>query len=391
MTPIYLDHNATTSIHPAVVEAMQPWLTGHYGNPSSIHWAGRAANAALEKAREQVAALLNASVREIVFTSGGTEGDNFAIKGTALQRAEQGRHIITTVVEHPAVLETCRALERQGWQVCYLPVDSQGNLDLVELEKNIHPETQLISVMWANNEIGNIYPITQISAIAKAHGICFHSDAVQAVGRLLVNVKEAGLDLAVLSGHKFGAPKGVGALFIKDGTRLEPLMHGGGQERHRRAGTSNLASIVGLGMACEIAGAQRQQNALHLVQLRERLQQGIRNCIEGVVFHGAQQNHQRLPNTLNVSFAGISGESLLMSLDLKGIAVSSGSACSSGTLEPSHVIAALGVAPQLAQSSIRFSLGSNNTCAEIDRVIDELGVAVTRLRRMSPFQDFERT
>ena len=388
MTPIYLDHNATTAVHPAVVDAMLPWLTQHYGNPSSVHWAGRAANAALEKAREQVASLLNASVNDIIFTSGGTEGDNFAIKGTALQRAEQGRHLITTAVEHPAVLETCRALERQGWQVSYLPVDSQGNLDLAQLESNIQPQTQLISVMWANNEIGNIYPLAEISVIAKARGVCLHSDAVQVAGRLPIDVQATGLDLAVISGHKFGAPKGVGALFVKSGNRLEPLMHGGSQERHRRGGTSNLASIVGLGKACELAGVEMQQNAVHVAQLRERLQQGIRRGIRGVFFHGAQQSDHRLPNTLNASFAGISGESLLMSLDLKGIAVSSGSACSSGSLEASHVMTALGVAPQLAQSSIRFSLGPTNTAAEIDYVIDELATAVSRLRQISPFENF---
>jgi len=388
MTPIYLDHNATTAVHPTVVDAMLPWLTQHYGNPSSVHWAGRAANAALEKAREQVASLLNASVNDIIFTSGGTEGDNFAIKGTALQRAEQGRHLITTAVEHPAVLETCRALERQGWQVSYLPVDSQGNLDLAQLESNIQPQTQLISVMWANNEIGNIYPLAEISVIAKARGVCLHSDAVQVAGRLPIDVQATGLDLAVISGHKFGAPKGVGALFVKSGNRLEPLMHGGSQERHRRGGTSNLASIVGLGKACELAGVEMQQNAVHVAQLRERLQQGIRRGIRGVFFHGAQQSDHRLPNTLNASFAGISGESLLMSLDLKGIAVSSGSACSSGSLEASHVMTALGVAPQLAQSSIRFSLGPTNTAAEIDYVIDELATAVSRLRQISPFENF---
>jgi len=388
MTPIYLDHNATTAVHPTVVDAMLPWLTQHYGNPSSVHWAGRAANAALEKAREQVASLLNASVNDIIFTSGGTEGDNFAIKGTALQRAEQGRHLITTAVEHPAVLETCRALERQGWQVSYLPVDSQGNLDLAQLESNIQPQTQLISVMWANNEIGNIYPLAEISVIAKARGVCLHSDAVQVAGRLPIDVQATGLDLAVISGHKFGAPKGVGALFVKSGNRLEPLMHGGSQERHRRGGTSNLASIVGLGKACELAGVEMQQNAVHVAQLRERLQQGIRRGIRGVFFHGAQQSDHRLPNTLNASFAGISGESLLMSLDLKGIAVSSGSACSSGSLEASHVMTALGVAPQLAQSSIRFSLGPTNTAAEIDYVIDELAAAVSRLRQISPFENF---
>lgn len=384
--PIYLDHNATTATSPAVVDAMLPWLSRQYGNPSSVHWAGRAASAAIERAREQVATLLNATANEIIFTSGGTEGDNFAIKGVAQQRAEQGRHIITTVVEHPAVLESCRALERQGWQVSYLPVDSQGHLDLTQLAAEIRPQTQLISVMWANNEIGNLYPIAQISAIAATHGICFHSDTVQAAGRLPVDVRAAGLDLAVISGHKFGAPKGVGALFLKNGIRLEPLLHGGHQERHRRAGTSNVAAIVGLGVACEIAATQMQHNAACVGRLRQRLEEGICARIERVVVNGAKQADQRLPNTLNVSFAGISGESLLMSLDLKGIAVSSGSACSSGTLEASHVIAALGVDPQLAQSSIRFSLGPENTEAEIDQVIDELDHAVSRLRRISPFE-----
>ena len=384
MKQIYLDHNATTPLRPEVLEGMMPYLTGHFVNPSSVHWAGRAVAGALENAREQVAALINASPAEIVFTSCGSEADNFALKGTASALRNKGRHIITTQVEHPAVLETCRALEKQGWQISYLPVDNEGQLDLAQLEALITSETVLISVMWANNETGNLFPVARIGEIARKYGVRFHSDMVQAVGRVSLDVRAAQLDLAAISGHKFGAPKGVGALYIRSGSDLEPLIHGGHQERNRRGGTSNVTGIVGLGVASDLVGRELESTVLHLRGLRDHLEDGLFASIENLTLNGAVSRDKRLPNTLNLSFAGVSGESLLLNLDLKGIAASSGSACSSGTLESSHVIAAQGVEPALAQASVRFSLGRENTRAEIDYLLSVLPPIVERLRRISP-------
>lgn len=385
MNPIYLDHNATTPLRAEVLEEMMPYLTGHFGNPSSVHWAGRAVSGALETARERVAKLLNAAPAEIVFTSCGSEADNFALKGTASALRGQGRHIITTAVEHPAVLESCRALETMGWRLSYLPVDGEGHLDLAQLEALICAETVLISVMWANNETGALFPIGRIGEIARRHGIRFHSDMVQAVGRVPIDVEAAGLDLAAISGHKFGAPKGVGALYIRADTPLEPLIHGGHQERNRRGGTSNVAGIVGLGMASELVSREFAQTQGRVRGLRDRLEDGLFAALDNLKLNGPVSRDMRLPNTLNLSFGGISGESLLLNLDLKGIAASSGSACSSGTLESSHVIAALGGDPVLAQSSVRFSLGRENTSEEIEYVLSVLPAIVERLRRMSPF------
>ncbi len=387
MKQIYLDHNATTPLRAEVLDEMLPYLTGHFGNPSSIHWAGRAVSGALETARERVAALINASPAEIVFSSCGSEADNFAIKGTAHALRAKGRHIITTVVEHPAVLESCRALEHMGWQVSYLPVDSEGQLDLKQLEASITSETVLLSVMWANNETGNLFPIAKIGQIARRHGVKFHSDMVQAVGRVPLDVEAAGLDLAAISGHKFGAPKGVGALYIRSDLRLEPLIHGGHQERNRRAGTSNVAGIVGLGAASQLVQHELTQTALKVRGLRDRLEEGLFAALDGLRLNGAAEPDKRLPNTLNLSFAGVSGESLLLNLDLKGIAASSGSACSSGTLESSPVIAALGSDPLLAQSSVRFSLGRENSTDEIEYVLSLLPAIVARLRRISPLAE----
>jgi cysteine desulfurase len=384
VNPIYLDHNATTPLRPEVLEEMMPYLTGHFGNPSSIHWAGRMVSGALEKARERVAALLGVLPSEIVFTSCGSEADNFAIKGAASVLHARGRHIITTCVEHPAVLESCRALEKMGWQISYLPVDGEGQIDLEQLVSLINKETVLISVMWANNETGNLYPVAKIGEIAREHGIKFHSDMIQAVGRVGLDVKSAGLDLAAISGHKFGAPKGVGALYIRTGTLLEPLIHGGSQERNRRGGTSNVAGIVGLGAASEIASRELEETALRVRQLRDQLEDGLFAAIPDLHLNGAVDRDLRLPNTLNLSFSGISGESLLLNLDLKGVAASSGSACSSGTLGASHVISAMGVDPLIAQSSVRFSLGRQNTPEEVTYVLEVLPGIVERLRRISP-------
>ena len=384
MKRIYMDYNATTPVRTEVFDAMLPFFREQFGNPSSVHWAGRAVSGAVEKARQQVATLINCSPAEVVFVSCGSEGDNMAIKGTAAALADRGKHIITTTVEHPAVLETCRFMEKQGYAVTYLPVDRDGMLDLQELEAAITPETILISVMWANNETGNIFPIEEIGAIARKHKVRFHSDAVQAVGKLPVDVQKANVDLLVLSGHKLGAPKGVGAIYIRKGTRMHPLIHGGHQERSRRAGTHNVAGIVGFGLACELAGAEMASCAARIGALRDRLEAGIKATIPEIKLNGHPDPARRLPNTLNVSFAYIEGESLLLNFDMKGIAASSGSACTSGSLEPSHVMGAMCVDVVLAHSSTRFSLGRDNTEADVDYVLEVLPPIVQRLREMSP-------
>jgi len=379
---IYMDYNATTPVRPEVLEEMLPFYTQHFGNPSSVHWAGRAVKGAIEKAREQVAALINCSPAEVVFTSCGSEGDNFALKGTVDALKEKGNHIITTSVEHPAVLETCEYLEKQGCEVTYLPVDKEGMLDLAALEAAITDRTILISVMWANNETGNIFPIEEIGAIARKYKVRFHTDSVQAIGRIPVDVQKANVDLAVISGHKLGAAKGVGAMYIRRGTRMTQFMHGGHQERHRRAGTHNVAGIVGLGKACEIAMQRMDEDMPRIQQLRDRLEKGILESIPEVKLNGHPQ--RRLPNTLNVSFAYIEGESILLNFDMKGIAASSGSACTSGSLEPSHVMCAMCVDVVLAHSSTRFSLGPDNSDEDVDFILRELPPIVQRLREMSP-------
>lgn len=381
---IYLDNNATTPVKSEVLDAMLPFYREQFGNPSSVHWAGRMVSGAIEKAREQVAKLINCSPAEIIFVSCGSEGDNFAIKGTADALKHKGNHIITTSVEHPAVLETCEFLEKQGFEVTYLPVDENGMLDLAELEAAITDKTILISVMWANNEIGNIYPIAEIGEIANRHNIRFHTDAVQAVGKIPVDVRQAQIDMLVLSGHKIGAPKGVGALYLKRGTRITRFMHGGHQERNRRAGTHNVAGIVGLGVACELAQQNLEKDYRYIRKLRDKLEQGILSTVPDAKLNGHPDADLRLPNTLNVSFNYIEGESLLLFFDMKGIAASSGSACTSGSLEPSHVMGAMGVDIVLAHSSIRFSFGADNTEEEVDYILAELPPIVQRLRDMSP-------
>jgi cysteine desulfurase len=377
-----MDNNATTSVRLEVLEAMLPLYREHFGNPSSVHWAGRAVAGVVEKAREQVARLINCSPAEVVFLSCGSEGDNLAIKGTADALRDKGSHIITTAVEHPAVLETCKFMEKQGYRVTYLPVDRDGMLDLAELEAAITDQTILISVMWANNETGNLYPIDEIGAIARKYKVRFHTDAVQAVGKIPVDVQQANVDLLVLSGHKLGAPKGVGAMYVRRGSKMTPLLHGGHQERNRRAGTHNVAGIVGLGLACELAAAEMAETMDRVRRLREKLEQGIMKAIPDVKLNGHPT--QRLPNTLNISFAYIEGESLLLNFDMKGVAASSGSACTSGSLEPSHVMGAMCVEITLAHSSTRFSLGRDNTEEDVDYVLEILPPIVQRLREMSP-------
>ncbi|MDX9709807.1 MAG: cysteine desulfurase NifS [Trichloromonas sp.] len=384
MKRIYMDNNATTAVRPEVLDAMLPFYREQFGNPSSVHWAGRAVSGAVEKAREQVAQLINCSPAEIVFTSCGSEGDNMSLKGTVDALRDKGDHIITTTVEHPAVLETCKHLEKQGARVTYLPVDRNGMLNPAELEAAITDKTILISVMWANNETGNLYPIEEIGAIARKYKVRFHTDAVQAVGKVPVDVQKANADLLVLSGHKLGAPKGVGAIYIRRGTRLTPFMHGGHQERNRRAGTHNVAGIVGLGVACELAVAHLAEEGVRIRGLRDKLERGIFERVTEVKLNGHPDANLRLPNTLNVSFAYIEGESLLLNFDMKGIAASSGSACTSGSLEPSHVMGAMCVDVVLAHSSTRFSLGADNTEEDVDYVLEVLPPIVQRLREMSP-------
>jgi len=381
---IYMDNNATTAVRPEVLDAMLPFYREQFGNPSSVHWAGRAVSGAVEKAREQVARLINCSPAEIVFISCGSEGDNMSLKGTVDALRDKGDHIITTTVEHPAILETCKALEKQGIRVTYLPVDYNGMLNLADLEAAITDKTILISVMWANNETGNLYPIEEIGAIARKYKVRFHTDAVQAVGKVPVDVQKANVDLLVLSGHKIGAPKGVGAIYIRRGTRLTSFMHGGHQERNRRAGTHNVAGIVGLGVACELAGSHLGEDVTHIRRLRDKLEQGIFKAVPEIKLNGHPDPDLRLPNTLNVSFAYIEGESLLLNFDMKGIAASSGSACTSGSLEPSHVMGAMCVDVVLAHSSTRFSLGIDNTEEDVDYVLEVLPPIVQRLREMSP-------
>jgi cysteine desulfurase len=381
---IYMDNNATTAVKPEILEAMLPYFCEQFGNPSSVHWAGRMVGGAIDKARQQVADLLNCSPAEVIFLSCGSEGDNYAIKGTADALKDKGNHIITTAVEHPAVLETCQALEKDGFEVTYLGVDKDGSLDLKELEAAITDKTILISVMWANNETGNIYPIEDIGQIAKKHKIRFHTDAVQAAGKIPVDVRKANVDMAVISGHKIGAPKGVGAMYLRRGTRISRFMHGGHQERNRRAGTHNVPGIVGLGLACELAQQNMEKDYSYVRSLRDKLEQGILSTIPDVKLNGHPNADLRLPNTLNVSFNYIEGESLLLFFDMKGIAASSGSACTSGSLEPSHVMGAMGVDIVLAHSSTRFSLGPDNTEKEIDFILQELPAIVQRLREMSP-------
>jgi cysteine desulfurase len=382
MRRVYLDHNATTPVHPEVLEAMMPFFKDQFGNASSIHWAGREVKKYLEEAREKVAALMNAAPEEIVFTGCGTESDNMAIKGVALSLREKGRHIITTRVEHHAVLHTCQFLEKMGYEVTYLPVDSYGLIDLEELRRSVKPETVLITVMFANNETGTISPVQEIGEIAREKGVAFHTDAVQAVGKIPIDLKKLPVDILSLSGHKLNTPKGIGAQYIRQGTKISPLIHGGAQERSRRGGTENIPYIIGLGKACEIARRDFQRRHDYLLGLRDRLQEGIFRAVAHVELNGHPS--KRLPNTLNVSFLDVEGESLLLNLDLEGIAVSSGSACTSGSLDPSHVLLAMGKSPMAAQSAIRFSLGWTNTDEDIDYVLEVMPPIIQRLRDISP-------
>ncbi|HBQ28434.1 cysteine desulfurase [Peptococcaceae bacterium SCADC1_2_3] len=383
MKRIFLDHAATTPAHPEVVKAMLPYFTGAFGNPSSIYSYGQEAKVAVEKVRAKVAGFIGAKSEEVIFTGGGTEADNFALKGIALANEHKGNHIITTSIEHHAVIETCKFLERRGgFKVTYLPVDGYGLVDPQEVKKAITNKTILVSVMNANNEIGTIQPIDEISKYVKEAGILFHTDAVQTVGHIPVNVDELGIDLLSISAHKLYGPKGVGALYIRKGTRISPFVHGGEQERGRRAGTENVPGIVGLSKAIELARQEMGEEAKRLACLRDRLIQGLLENLDHVHLNG--HPFRRLPNNVNVSVDFVEGESMLLNLDLENICASTGSACSSSSLEPSHVLRALGLPPEQAHGSLRFTLGRENTADEVDLVVEVLSRIVTRLRAMSP-------
>jgi cysteine desulfurase len=383
MRKIYFDCNATTPIHPEVAEFVQPFLGELFGNPSSLHWAGREVRAYFERAREQVSAIIGAEPEEVIFESSGTESDNHALKGIVSALRSKGNHIITTQVEHPAVLNTCKYLETKGYRVTYLPVDGTGLVDPSDVGRAITRETILVSVMYANNETGNVMPLREIGEITQSAAVLFHSDMVQALGKTDIDVRALMVDLASFSGHKVYAPKGVGALYVRNGVTIDSLVHGGHQEGGLRAGTENVIGIVAFGKACEVVKREMAEEMKRVEHLRNRLLEGIRSEIDDVRLNG--HPGQRLPNTLNISFAYVESESLLLALDLEGIAVSSGSACSSGSGEPSHVLLAMGIPPWLCQSAVRFSLGRVNREEDIDYALSVIPRVVSRLREMSPF------
>jgi cysteine desulfurase len=379
---VYLDHAATTPLHPEVYSLMCRFMKDTFGNPSSIHSYGQEARKWVEEARQQVAGLINADPNEICFTSGGTEADNLAILGTAAARRKKGNHIITSSIEHHAVLDTCKYLEKNGYEVTFLPVDGYGMVDPGDVKKAIRRDTILISIMHANNEIGTIEPIEEIGRIAREHEVVFHTDAVQTVGKIPVDVEALGVDLLTLSSHKIYGPKGVGALYKRKGVRLLPVMHGGGQERKLRSGTENTIGIVGFGKAAEIAARELEVEQERTKRLRDRLVKGVLEKIPEVRLNGHPE--KRLPHNANFSFAYVEGESMLLSLDLKGIAASSGSACSSRALQPSHVLTAIGLPYELIHGSLRMTLGRANDEEDIDYVLEVLPEIVTRLRSFSP-------
>jgi cysteine desulfurase len=388
--PIYMDNNSTTRCDPRVVEAMLPFLTEHYGNAASrSHAFGWHAEAAVEDAREQVAQLIGASPKEIVFTSGATESNNLAIKGVASMYRKKGNHIITCVTEHKAVLDPCKRLERDGYQVTFLPVDSYGRVSVQQVADAITPQTILVSIMAANNEIGTLQPIGAIGRLCKERGVLFHTDAVQAVGKIPVDVESMGIDLLSLTAHKFYGPKGIGALYVRrkdPRVRLDPIIDGGGHERGMRSGTLAVPLIVGMGRAAELAREERPTEAARLLALREKLVHGIMSQLSDTTLNGHPT--ERLPGNANISFAYVEGEGLMMGI--KDIAVSSGSACTSASLEPSYVLKALGVGDELAHSSIRFGLGRFTTEEEVDYTIDAVVKAVNKLREMSPLYEMAK-
>lgn len=383
MKRVYLDSNATTPIRPEVTAAMIPVFGEDYGNPSSIHWFGQQAKTLLDDARQQVARLIHAEPSEIVFVSGGTEADNMAIRGIAESQKAKGRHIITSKIEHHAVMHTCKDLEKQGWEVTWLGVSKEGLVDPEDVRRAIRPDTVLITIMHANNEIGSIQPIEEIGGIAEAADVYFHSDGVQSTGKIPVDVKKLKVDLYSISAHKIHGPKGIGALYIRKGTTVRPLLTGGGHERNRRSGTENVAGIVGFGVAAKIAREGLEAETARMRELRDRLESGLKAKIP--LIHVNAENAPRLPNTSNIMVDFAEGEGLVISLDLKGVAVSTGSACSSGSLEPSHVLTAIGKTPDEAHGSLRFSLNAMNTVEDVDYVVEILPGIVDRLRELSPY------
>lgn len=383
MKTIYMDNNATTQVDPAVFEEMKPYFTELYGNPSSMHRFGGQVGAKLKEARESVAALLGCDVDEIIFTSCGSESDNTAIR-SALNAQPKKRHIITTRVEHPAILSLCKFLEKkEGYAVTYLGTDEHGRLDLEEYRQAFREDTAIVSVMWANNETGNIYPVEEMAKIAKEHGVFFHTDAVQAVGKIPVDLKSSAIDMLSLSGHKLHAPKGVGALYVRKRLPFRPFLIGGHQERSRRAGTENTTGIIALGKACRLALDNMEAENTIVKNLRDKLEKGLLETIPDSILNGDKEN--RLPNTSNISFGYVEGEAILLMMDQVGICASSGSACTSGSLEPSHVLRAMGVPFTFAHGSIRFSLSRFNTEEEIDFVLETMPKLIENLRKLSPF------
>jgi cysteine desulfurase len=381
---IYFDHNATTPVHPEVLKAMESFYKDEYGNASSLHAKGRVCRQAVENSRHTVASLLGVADEDVIFTGSGTESDNMAIKGVLWANKAKGNHIITSLVEHSAVLATCKYLEKEGVKVTYLAVDKYGMASPEDLKKAITDKTVLVTIMHANNEVGTVNPIKELAGVCKEKKVLFHTDAVQSFGKLDIDVEAMQIDLLSLSAHKIYGPKGVGALYIRKGVKIIPLSHGGHHERNLRAGTENVAGIVGLGKAVELAAIDRPAKNKRLAALRDRLYDGLKKSIDDIYLNGHPS--QRLPGTVNISFRFIEGESIMLNLDLAGICVSTGSACTSGTLEPSHVLTAMGIVPELAQGSIRFSLGEGNTAEEVDRCVSVLPDIIKRLRAMSPLK-----
>ena len=385
---IYFDNAATTPIRPEVYDAMRPYIESCYGNPSSVYKIARESKKAIDLARKQVVDAINADSGEIFFTGCGSESDNWAIKGVALALKDKGKHIITTNIEHHAILHTCEFLEENGYEVTYIPVDEYGMVSADDIKKAIRPDTILVSVMTANNEIGTIEPIKEIGAVCREKGVYFHTDAVQAVGHIKIDVKEMNIDLLSLSGHKIGAPKGIGALYIRKGVKIKNLIHGGQQEKGKRAGTENVIGIVALGKAIELAVSEMEDTTERLKYLRDKIINGVLKNIEYSRLNGHPE--ERLPGNVNISFEFIEGESMLLMLDAKGICASSGSACTSGSLDPSHVLLAIGLPHEKAHGSLRISLGYQNTEEEVDKLLEVLPPIVQRLREMSPLYEMKK-
>lgn len=383
MRRVYLDHNATSPVHPEVREAMLPFLSEHFGNPSSAHWAGRDVRDHVEEARAKVARFIGAKPQEIFFTAGGSEGDNMAIKGILMGHIERGGHVVTTSVEHPAVLKTCRFMRRFGFEVTEVAVDGRGMVDPDDVKKAIRDDTRLVSVMYVNNETGNVFPVREICEIAHGLGVPVHTDAVQAMGKIPVDIGELGVDLLTASGHKFNSPKGIGFQFIREGVNVLPLVSGGHQEGGFRAGTECVHGIVAIGKACEVLGREMRQGGSAVGRLRDRLERAILAEVPETVLNGHPT--MRACNTANISFKYVEGEALLMLLDAEGIAVSTGSACASGTSEPSHVLTAMGLEPLCSRGAIRFSLGLGNDDEDIDYCLDAIRSRAVTLLKMSPF------